>query len=163
MPSPKILDLLNRQVGVESYAASVYRSAAATAYALGLDVTARWLRSEAGDERGHADAFACHVEERGGDLRIPAVEAPPVAADQHGLAAVLVATESRTTAALVELLTAAESEGDRLTAEFVRGHVLAQVGEEAKVRQFARWVAGSSDLASLDQQVASAAAIPRAE
>jgi len=153
MLSQRLLDLLNAQVGWEHYASALYRQASSTVYALGMARTANYLRKAAEEEREHADKFSEYVDQRGGQLRLGDVKAPPVFSDARTAFTGILELEQEVTGLLSQLQQAADEEGDRMTNEFLAWFLLEQIKGEADARTLTRLAAGSSDLMTLDAAV----------
>ena len=68
---------INKQVGLELYSAYAYLAMSAHFAEQDLDGFSHWMRLQAQEELAHAMRFYDYVLERGGQVRLPAVDAPP--------------------------------------------------------------------------------------
>ena len=77
MPSKVVLDALNEQIKQELYSAYLYLSMSTHCEAVNLPGFAHWLRVQSKEELGHAMKFRGHIEDRGGRVRLQAIDQPP--------------------------------------------------------------------------------------
>jgi ferritin len=74
---PELEQALNDQLARESYSSYLYLSMAAHFEASGFPGFASWMRAQAEEEHDHAMRFFDHVNDRGGRVRLQAIDAPP--------------------------------------------------------------------------------------
>jgi len=123
---------LNEQVNAELYSAYLYYSMAAYFESSSLTGFAHWMRSQALEEMAHAAKFVDFINERGGRVRMKAIEAPQVEWDSP--AAVFKDTydhECHVTSLINKLMDLALAESDHATVQFLQWFVAEQVEEEA--------------------------------
>ncbi|MBD3171520.1 ferritin [Candidatus Bathyarchaeota archaeon] len=77
MIDEKILEELNQQVQEETYSGYIYLAMAAWLDEEGYKGMANWMRVQAREEKIHADIFYNYILERGGHVKLQAIEAPP--------------------------------------------------------------------------------------
>ncbi len=134
MLSPKMQDALNAQLNAETFSAYLYFSMAAYFESIGLKGFATWMEAQATEELVHAKKFYDFINERGGRVKLAAIEAPqtewdsPKAAFEGALQ-----HEQYITSRINELAAIAEEEKDRATMIFLQWFVTEQVEEEASV------------------------------
>jgi len=73
----KILDSLNEQIRAELHSAYTYLAMSAHFSEKNLDGFGHWMRLQATEELGHAMRLYDYVLERGGQVRLLGVDAPP--------------------------------------------------------------------------------------
>jgi ferritin len=78
MISEKMQDAINKQIQAELYSSYLYLSMAAFSHGNNLKGFANWMTVQAGEERGHAMKFFDFLLERGGTVKLMAIEQPPV-------------------------------------------------------------------------------------
>lgn len=132
MLSKKMEDALNEQINAETYSAYLYWSMAAYFDSINLSGFAGWMRAQAQEEMSHAVKFYGFVNERGGRVKLAAIEAPPTEWDSP--VAVFQATldhERKVTGLINNLVDMAISEKDHAANAFLQWFVTEQVEEEA--------------------------------
>lgn len=77
MISKSMQEAVNGQINKEFYSSYLYLSMAAYFEDKNLPGFARWLRSQADEEREHGMKFYQHLLDRGGRVSLAAIEAPP--------------------------------------------------------------------------------------
>lgn len=134
MLSDKIQGALNDQLNAELYSAYLYLSMAAYFHAVGLGGFAQWMRVQAQEELVHAMKFYDFIGERGGRVRLKAIEAPPTEWSSP-LEAFKTALkhEEMVSGRINDLMNLALSERDHATQIFLQWFVTEQVEEEASV------------------------------
>jgi ferritin len=123
---------LNEQLNAEMYSAYLYLSMASYFDAEGLDGFANWMRIQFQEEQAHAMKFYHYVNERGGRVKLKAIDAP--ATDWKSPQAVFEATlkhEQLVTSLINKLVDLARKESDHATDNFLQWFVAEQVEEEA--------------------------------
>ncbi|MCS7010404.1 MAG: ferritin [Anaerolineales bacterium] len=78
MISQRMQEAINEQINKEFYSSYLYLSMAAYFEDKSLPGFAHWLRLQADEEREHAMKFYNHLVDRGGRVRLKAIDAPPV-------------------------------------------------------------------------------------
>jgi len=144
MISQKIETAFNEQINAELYSGYLYLSMAAHFAAENLAGMSNWMRVQAMEEVAHAQKFYDHVLERGGSVRLTAIEAPPTQWETP-LAAFEAALkhEKYITKRINDLAELAEGEKDRAAGVFLQWFITEQVEEEAHARDLVerlRWV-----------------------
>ena len=77
LPSQKIIDALNEQVGMEMSASIKYDAIAAHFSSEGLPRLAAYFFKQATEERTHAHKFIKYILDTGGRVEIPEIPKPP--------------------------------------------------------------------------------------
>lgn len=78
MISQKMQDALNEQIRNEFYASFVYLSMSAHFESQNLPGLSSWMRLQAGEEHNHAMKIFDHMLDRGGHVKLPGIQQPPV-------------------------------------------------------------------------------------
>jgi ferritin len=78
MINQTIQDAMNEQIQAELYSSYIYLSMAAYYESQNLPGFANWMYLQADEERAHAMKFFAHIVERGGQVTLLAIDAPPV-------------------------------------------------------------------------------------
>ena len=134
MLSENMETVLNDQVNAELYSAYLYQAMAAYFEDQDLDGFAHWMDLQAEEEMEHARRIYDFINERGGRVRLSAIDAPPVewetpqAAFEDALE-----HEKKVTAMIDNLVDQAEKENDRASYSFLQWFVDEQVEEEDTV------------------------------
>jgi ferritin len=77
MLKEKMEKAINNQINKELYSAYLYLSMSAYSQTLGLPGMANWMKIQAKEELTHANKFFDWVHERGGKVKLQAIEAVP--------------------------------------------------------------------------------------
>jgi ferritin len=77
MLSKAVQDAINEQIKNELYSAYLYLSMSAHFEANNLPGFARWMRLQAQEEQGHALKFFDYMYDRGGVVKLQAIDQPP--------------------------------------------------------------------------------------
>jgi len=127
-----MVEVLNRQINAEIYSAYLYLSMAAYFEFIGLKGFANWMRVQWQEELKHAMRIYDYVVERGGRVKLYAVNEPPSnwkspleafeAAHNH---------EVKVTALINELVELALKERDFATYNMLQWFINEQIEEEA--------------------------------
>jgi ferritin len=131
MLSKKMESALNGQLNAELFSSYLYLSMASWFESTNMQGMAAWMKVQAKEEEGHAMKFFDYLVDRGGRVRLAAIEAPesewasPLAAFEAAYA-----HEQKVTGLINELVKLAEAEGDRATGAFLQWFVTEQVEEE---------------------------------
>ncbi len=132
----RVVEALNKQINAELYSAYLYLSMSAYFESVGLKGFANWMRVQAREELSHAMRIYEYVIERGGRVRLFAVDEPPSewrspldafeAAYRH---------EVSVTKMINELVELAISEKDYATYNMLQWFINEQVEEEASAAE----------------------------
>lgn len=165
MLSEKMTDALNSQINAEYYSAYLYLSMAAWAEEQNLPGFGNWFRMQAEEERMHATKFFDFVIERGGRVKLTAIEGPETEWDSPE--AVFEATlqhEQHVTSLINKLVDLALAESDHASNTFLQWFVTEQVEEEANADAILRTLKRMGDapggLFMLDKELAGRTAPP---
>ena len=78
MIKPRLNEAINKQINAELYSAYLYLSMAAYFESSNLPGAANWMRLQSQEELAHAMKFFDHIHERGGQVQLMAIDAPPI-------------------------------------------------------------------------------------
>jgi ferritin len=134
MLSDKMQAALNNQLNAELYSGYLYLSMNAYFKALNLDGFANWMYYQAQEELTHGMKFYDFINQRGGQVTLDQIEAPPTSWESP--LAVFEATlvhEQKVTGLINDLMEVALSERDHATQIFLQWFVSEQVEEEESV------------------------------
>ena len=134
MLSDKMQDALNGQLNAEMYSAYLYLSMNAYFKSINLDGFANWMYYQAQEELTHSMKFYDFINQRGGNVNLLQIDAPPTAWDSP--LAVFEATlehERKVTGLINDLVELALAEHDHATNIFLQWFVSEQVEEEESV------------------------------
>lgn len=137
--SKKMETALNAQIVAETYSAYMYWSMGAWLEEAGYLGGANWMSIQAREEMTHAAKFYRFILERGGQVRLGAIEAPP--AKWASPVAVFKAAyehEQKVTAMIHNLTSLARGESDYAAEIFLQWFVTEQVEEEASASEIVR-------------------------
>jgi len=84
MIKEKMLNALNEQINAEQYSAFLYLSMSAYFSNTGLPGFANWMYIQFQEEMTHANKFFNYINERGGRVRLKAIEQMPCRKSQSG-------------------------------------------------------------------------------
>lgn len=132
MLNQKIQDAFNKQLNAELYSSYLYLSMAAYFESVSLKGFANWMRCQAQEELLHAMKFYSFISERGGTVRLEAVEGPPTTwgSPIHAFQDAY-AHEQKVTGLINGLVDLAIEERDHASNTFLQWFVTEQVEEEA--------------------------------
>jgi len=131
MIGKKMQEALNGQVNAELYSAYLYLSMAAYFELTNLPGMANWMRVQTQEEQFHAIKIYNHILERGGQVILKSIDAPPVewnsplAVFRFGLE-----HEQKVTGLINDLVYLAREEKDNASEIFLQWFVNEQVEEE---------------------------------
>jgi len=134
MIGKKLEKAFNEQIREEYFSSYLYLSMAAWFESQQLQGMASWMRKQAAEEMGHALKFFDQILERGGTVKLAAIEQPqqkwasPTAAFSAALD-----HERHITGCIGKLVDLAIAEKDHAGVEFLNWFVKEQVEEEATV------------------------------
>ena len=134
MLKQKIQDAINDQINAELYSAYLYYSMAAYFESISLKGFSHWMRVQALEEMTHVQKFFSYIYDRGGQVAMKPIEAPP--AQWASPLAAFEATyshEVQVSALINKLMDLALAESDHASCNFLQWFVGEQVEEEASV------------------------------
>jgi ferritin len=134
--SQTMQDALNAQINVEQYSAQLYLAMGAHCERLSFRGFAHWLRVQAGEETAHAVKLVDFLLDRGGQLALQPVAAPP--REFGGVIQVfeqVLAHEQSITGKIGALFERARAEKDHASEITLQWYVTEQVEEESTVGQ----------------------------
>ncbi len=132
MISDKMEKAINGQINAEIYSSYLYMSMAAWAEGKQLNGFAHWLKVQAQEEMTHALKFWNYVFERGGQVALAAIDAPPSSWDTPlDMAEGVLEHERKVTAMINGLMDLAMDERDHASISFLHWFIDEQVEEEA--------------------------------
>jgi len=144
MLSERMLNALNKQVNAELYSSYLYLSMAAYFESINLKGFANWMEVQAQEELTHAMKFFDYINERGGRVKLGAIEKPPDEWDSPLDAFEAVYEhEQKVTNMINDLVNMAMEEKDHATYNMLQWFVAEQVEEEAsadEIRQQLRLI-----------------------
>ncbi len=130
----KIEEAFNEQINAETYSAYLYWSMSAALEAMPLPGFARWMRAQAQEEMTHAEKFFHYVIERGGRVKMKAIDGPPIEwAHVQAMFEDVLKHEQYVTGLIHKLVELAAKEKDYAASIFLQWFVSEQVEEEAGV------------------------------
>ncbi|MBP3925224.1 ferritin [bacterium] len=134
MISKEMEKAFNDQINAELYSEYLYLSMQAYFSRLNLQGFVNWFTVQVQEEHAHAMGMFDYVHERGGDVRLMAIDAPqtdwesPLACFEHVLE-----HEQLVTSKINALMDVAENERDRAALSFLDWYLKEQVEEESNV------------------------------
>ena len=134
MLSEKMQTALNNQLDAELYSGYLYLSMNAYFKSINLDGFANWMYYQAQEELTHGMKLYDFINQRGGQVSLAHIEAPPTQWDSP--LAVFEATlehEQKVTGLINDLMEVAVAERDHATQIFLQWFVSEQVEEEESV------------------------------
>ena len=132
MLKEKMEEALNNHINAELYSSYLYLSMAAYFESKNLKGFANWMRVQAEEEDFHGMKFFDYIGERGGRIKLAAIEAPP-AEWESPLAAfeAVFAHECHVSELINKLVDLSNELSDHATNNFLQWFVAEQVEEEA--------------------------------
>ena len=139
--SQTLENALNAQVGLEYEASIKYDSIGCYFTNEELPQLAKFFFQQSTEERGHGQKFIKYILDRDGEVKIPAIPAPPYRFPSPA-DAVKTALESeiKVSKSIHDLYELALAERDHATSIMLQWFVTEQVEEEQRVRQLLRFV-----------------------
>ena len=136
MLAPTMQDAMNAHLNKELYSAYLYLAMAADCESHTLPGCAHWMRLQAEEENAHAMKFYDFIHDRGGRVRLKAIDGPPTDfASTLELFEQALAHEQEVTGQINELYALAVRENDYPTQAFLQWFVTEQVEEEKTATQ----------------------------
>lgn len=159
MISKKMTTALNNQITAELYSSYLYVSMSAWLQSEGHLGAAHWMGLQAREEVFHAAKMYNYILDRGGQVKLGAVDAPPLKwKSPLEVFEAAYAHEQKVTALINNLMTLAKSESDHASDIFLQWFVTEQVEEEASAQEIAqkyKLAAGQgAGLFMIDQELA---------
>jgi ferritin len=131
MIKPKVQEALNEQIKHELYSSYVYLAVSAYCHTISLPGFAHWFSLQSAEEREHAMKLYEFVLDRGGHVKLHALEAPP---SEYGtplqIAEKTLEYERRVTGQIEKLYELAVNEGDYPAQVMLQWFINEQVEEE---------------------------------
>jgi len=158
MLSKKMTTALNGQIVAELYSSYLYAAMGAWLHSEGYPGAAHWIGLQVREEIFHAGKMYSYMLERGGQVKLGPVEAPPFKwkSPQEVFEAAY-AHEQKVTGLINNLMTLAKSENDHASEIFLQWFVTEQIEEEASTLDIAqKYKLAASQAAGLlmiDQQL----------
>ncbi|MGL4208687.1 MAG: ferritin, partial [Candidatus Adiutrix sp.] len=139
MLSKKVLAALNAQITAELYSSYFYMSMNAWLKTEGHMGAAHWMGLQVREEIYHAEKFYNYILDRGGEIKLGAIEAPPAKwKSPLEIFEKAYAHEQTVTSLINALMTLAKTEGDHATEIFLQWFVTEQIEEEASTLEIAQ-------------------------
>lgn len=160
MIGKKIEKAFNEQINAETYSAYLYWSMSSAFMDMNLPGMANWMRVQALEEMTHAEKFFNYTIERGGRVKLAAIQAPPTDwSSAEEIFKHVQKHEAHVTKLINDLMDLALAEKDHAAAMFLQWFVNEQVEEEATAAEILGKlkIAGSSSpaLYMLDRELGS--------
>lgn len=132
MVSEKMFEALNKQLNAELYSAYMYLSMAAYFESKSLNGFANWMKAQAAEEVTHGMKFYDYISERGGRVKMMAIDEPPTEWESPFEAFKAVYNHEVKVSGLINnLVDLALEEKDHMTYNFLQWFVAEQVEEES--------------------------------
>lgn len=165
MMNKKVEAAINKQINAEIYSAYLYLSMNAYFHSINLPGFANWMRVQALEELTHADKFYTFLVSRGGQIKLEAVDGPPVQwkspldvfenSFKH---------EQKVTSLINNLVDLSLKEKDHATNSMLKWFVDEQVEEEANAENIVKQLKLMGDsghgLYMLDRELAQRVFVP---
>lgn len=136
MLGKKMQDLMNNQIQAELYSAQLYLAMSVYCETENFKGIARWLKVQYEEETSHGMKFLHHIVERGGEVELKAIDAPPVKyGSMLALFEAVLAHEKKVTALINNLYEVALKEKDYASQIFLQWFITEQVEEEANASE----------------------------
>lgn len=132
MIKKEIEQAINDQINAEIFSAYLYYSMSAYFDSVSLAGFAHWTRAQALEEMGHANKFFAFLNNRGGRVKLEAIDAPRTQWESPAeVFAGIYEHEVHVTDLINRLMDVAQSNSDHATVNFLQWFVAEQVEEEA--------------------------------
>ena len=158
MITAKLQNAINNQIQAEMYSANLYLAMSGYCLSKNLKGFANWLRVQYQEETMHALKFVDYILERGGQLELKVLDAPPAEFGKPvEVFEKILAHEEHVTSLINQLYALAVEERDVATQIFLQWFVTEQVEEEAsasEVLEQLKMVGDSAGLFYLDKELA---------
>ena len=134
MLTEKMQKALNGQLNAELYSSYLYLSMNAYFKSVNLDGFANWMHYQAQEELEHSMKFYDFIIQRGGNVQLQQIEAPPTEwSSPLGVFEATLDHEQKVTGLINDLVDIAHEERDHATNIFLQWFVSEQVEEEENV------------------------------
>jgi len=131
MIGKKMEQAINKQINEELYSAYLYLSMSAQFEAMNLGGFAHWMRVQWQEEIEHATKFMHHLYDRGGRVKLAAIDEPKIEWDSPlAMFKDALKHEQKITSLIHALADQADKEKDRAAALLLQWYVDEQVEEE---------------------------------
>jgi ferritin len=131
MLSEKLQNAMNDQIRKEFYSSYLYLAMSAHFEAANLPGFARWMKSQSDEETEHGMKFFEFINDRGGRVKLQAIDQPPVEfGSPLEIFQVVVNHEEQVTASIHKLYALAVAENDYPTQVMLHWFIDEQVEEE---------------------------------
>ncbi len=146
MLSEKLQSALNDQIRKELYSAYLYLAMAAHFEAANLPGFAHWMKAQSEEETEHGMKFYEFINDRGGRVKLQAIDQPPVEfGSPLEVFKVVVNHEEQVTASIHKLYALAQSENDYPTQVMLHWFIDEQVEEEKNANSIAEMLKLAGD------------------
>ncbi len=136
MLGKKMQDLMNSQIQAEFYSAQLYLAMSVYSESENYKGFANWLKVQYEEETSHGMKFLNYILERGGNVELQAIEAPPVKfGSMLKMFEEVYAHELKVTALINKLYALALEQKDYASQIFLQWFIEEQVEEEANASQ----------------------------
>jgi ferritin len=167
MYSKTVEEALNKQINAELYSSYLYYSMSAWAAASDYPGMSNWFKLQALEELLHVSKFFGYINDRGGRVKLGAVDAPPTEWESPVAAfSETLSHEKMVTGLINDLVNLAVAEKDRTTESFLQWFVNEQIEEEATASELLGKIKMIGDngagLYMIDQELASRVFTPPA-
>lgn len=136
MLSEKMQKLMNNQIQAEFYSAQLYLAMSVYSESENFKGFAHWLKVQYQEETSHGMKFLEHIVERGGEVELKSIDAPPVKfGSMLKLFEEVLAHEKKVTAMINNLYETALKEKDYASQIFLQWFISEQVEEEANASE----------------------------
>lgn len=144
-----MLQELNQQIQEETYSGYIYHAMAAWLEEKGYKGMATWMRVQAREEKIHADIFYNFIMERGGHVKLEAIQAPPNQWDSPlAIFKAALEHEEHITGRINHMVGVAMDVKDFATHQTLQWFVEEQVEEEANVSEALQQLSIAGDQAN---------------
>jgi ferritin len=132
----KIEHAFNKQINAEIFSAYLYLSMSAALERMNLPGFANWMRVQAQEEMTHAMKFFGHIIERGGQVKLTAIEAPETEwKDVVEIFKAVLTHEEKVTALINGMVDLSIADKDHAANMMLQWFVNEQVEEEANAME----------------------------
>ena len=136
MLKPEVQEALNDQINAELFSAYIYLSMEAYFESVSLGGFANWMHVQYQEELSHAERFMRFIYDRGGQVALKALDAPPVSWDSpEAVFANALEHERYISGRIHQLVDLAREHGDHATENMLQWFVEEQVEEEASAEK----------------------------
>jgi ferritin len=165
MINKKVETAINKQINAEIYSAYLYLSMNAYFHSINLPGFANWMRVQALEELTHADKFYNFLVSRGGQIKLEAIDGPPVQwKSPLDVFENSLKHEQKVTSLINNLVDLSLKEKDHATNSMLKWFVDEQVEEESNaenvVRQLMLMGESGHGLYMLDRELAQRVFVP---